>query len=96
LADKYKLHGSKRPGEKVDRVLLEGTSSNPVKWIDVGGDAVELNEEQVAELRSRGVDVRKSGSTSDEPEQSDTGAGETGAADAPATETPGSNPGDKK
>lgn len=96
----YKLHGSKRQGERVDRVILEGTSSNPVKWMEVGGDAVELSEEQVADLRARGVDLRKSGSTSDEPDQPDqqsaTGTGEPGAADAPATDNPGDNPGGKK
>lgn len=99
----YKLYGSKRQGERVDRVILEGTSSNPVKWMDVGGDAVELSEENVAELRSRGVDIRKSSSSSDEPDQSDqpdqqpaTGTGEPGAADAPATDNPGDNPAGKK
>jgi hypothetical protein len=99
LADKYKLYGSKREGERVDRVLLKGTSSDPEEYLEVGGEAVELNEEQVASLRAQGIDIRKSGSTDDDddnqPGAEQQGA-EQGAADAPATNPPGDNPGGKK
>jgi len=98
LADKYKLYGSKREGERVDRVLLKGTSSNPEEYLEVGGEAVELNEEQVTSLRAQGIDIRKSGSTDDDDNQpgAEQQGAEQGAADAPATNPPGDNPGGKK
>jgi len=80
----YKLYGSKRPGEKVDRVLLEGTSSNPEKVMVRGGDPVELSDESVAELRARGIDLRKVSSAGESEEKAET-----------ETETASDNPDDK-
>jgi hypothetical protein len=60
----YKLYGSTRPGARVDRVKLDGTV------LERGGDAVELSEEQVEDLRGRGIDIREeeSGSEATQPE----------------------------
>jgi hypothetical protein len=69
MADSYKLYGTKVRGEKVNRVILEGTSAHPVRWIDVRGDSVELTEEEVETLRARGLELRKQVSSSEEPEQ---------------------------
>jgi hypothetical protein len=66
----YKLHGSKRQGERVDRVVLEGSSVDPVRSIETGGESVELSEEEVTRLRASGLDIRKvSSSGDDEPEE---------------------------
>jgi len=69
MADSYKLYGTKVRGEKVNRVILEGTSASPVRWIDVRGDPVELTEEEVETLRGRGLELRKQVSSSDEPDE---------------------------
>jgi len=86
LADKYKLYGSKRQGERVDRVLLKGTSTNPEEYLEVGGEAVELDEEQVAELRARGVNIRKANGSDDDADNGDD----------TASDESGDNPDDKQ
>lgn len=99
---KYKLVGAKGPGEKVDRIILEGTSSNPDRYIDTGGDA-ELTEAEAADLRKRfNVDLRKVGDveSSNEDNEGDAPSVEDkkGQENAQRSTTPGghaSNPSGK-
>lgn len=81
--ERYRLLGMKGQGEKVDRVVLEGSSADPVRYIDLGGEG-DLTEEEVKDLRASGHDIRKVGD-SDEPDKSDSGDGNDG--EAPAVET---------
>jgi hypothetical protein len=60
-AGKYKLYGMKGPGERVDRVVLEGSTADPQLFLDVNGDEVDLTEEQVKALRASGHDIRRMG-----------------------------------
>lgn len=55
---KYKLYGSKNLGEKVDRVILEGSTDSPERWIDLHGEA-DLTDEDLATLKAMNLDVRK-------------------------------------
>lgn len=71
---RYRFDGTKNEGEKVDRIVLEGSSTDPTRWIDLNGEA-ELSPEEVESLRERGYKLHKTSSTSvDEPQ----GSGETG------------------
>jgi hypothetical protein len=73
----YKLYGTKNQGERVNRVILEGSSSNPVRTIEVGGDAVELTEQEAEALLARGLDLRvRQGSGSEEEPKSQPAAPE--------------------
>lgn len=61
VAGNYKLvgTGTKNQGERVDRVVLEGTSSYPTKALNLGGEAVELTEDEVTRLRADGYEIKK-------------------------------------
>jgi hypothetical protein len=64
---RYKFIGTKGPGEKVDRLVLEGTSANPIRYIDVGGEG-EMTEAEAETVRAEhGLVLRKVG----EPDSSD-------------------------
>jgi hypothetical protein len=75
--ERYRLLGMKTPGEKVDRVILEGSSTDPVRYIDLGGEG-DLTADELADLRASGHDLRKVGGASDDNE---------GEGEAPAVET---------
>lgn len=62
---KYKLVGAKRPGERVDRLILEGTSSNPTRYIDLHGEGVMTDAEAEVARREHGVVLRKVGEADD-------------------------------
>lgn len=57
--DKYKLIGSKHQGQKMDRVILEGSTSNPIRWMERDGEPVELSEDDLATLKGMGALTRK-------------------------------------
>jgi hypothetical protein len=44
------LRGSKRPGHKVSRLVLEGSSSNPVREALLNGEPFEVSDEEFAKL----------------------------------------------
>jgi hypothetical protein len=74
----YKLMGSKGSGERVDRVVLEGTTANPVRYIDLGGEA-EMTEEEAKQVSAEHyVRLRKQGEADDDDNEGD---------EAPAVET---------
>jgi hypothetical protein len=62
----YKLYGTKNRGQRVDSVILEGTSVDPVRVLRLRGDPVEMSDEEVEQYRARGLELRKV-SGSDEP-----------------------------
>lgn len=78
-AGTYKLMGSNRPGEKVDRIVLEGPSSDPTRYIDLG-EKGNLTAEEVTQLRRQGYKITK---------QAD---GESESSDAPDVETETTKP----
>lgn len=45
--------GNKRPGDGTSRIVLEGTSSNPVREISRGGAPAELSEEELEQYGQR-------------------------------------------
>jgi hypothetical protein len=47
------LRGSKQRGQRVSRLVLEGSSSNPVRYIDLNGDPIEVTDEELASLGER-------------------------------------------
>lgn len=49
------LRGSKRPGHKVSRLVLEGSSSNPVREAFVNGEPFEVSDEEFASLDAKYV-----------------------------------------
>lgn len=68
---RYKLLGTKNQGEQIARVVLEGSTSNPKRWIDLDGRA-DLTESEVERLRRQGLILHKVGEatgdkTNDEP-----------------------------
>jgi hypothetical protein len=97
---RYKLVGAKGSGERVDRVLLEGTSTNPVRYLDLGTE-IDLTEEEAEEIRSRHqVNLRKVGDSEREITESSSKAAQQAAQAATAGvpestgtgKTPRSNP----
>lgn len=75
---RYKLVGAKGQGEKVDRLVLEGTSSNPTRYIDVGGEGEMTEKEAEVARKEHGVVLRKVG---------DSEATDDSEGDAPAVTT---------
>jgi hypothetical protein len=73
MAETYKFYGTKNRNLNVGRVVVEGTLADPKRELVVGGEAVELSEEEVESLREQGYLIRKSGSSSDEAEPHDQG-----------------------
>lgn len=68
MADNYRLYGTKNQGERVGSVKL---SRNRVMVLR--GEPVELSEKEVDDLRARGYDIRKLGSSKpDEPSEQST------------------------
>jgi hypothetical protein len=57
---RYKFTGMKNPGERVDRAVLSGSSVDPEEYVDLHGEA-DLTDEQVDDLRSQGLVLRKVG-----------------------------------
>jgi len=55
MGDKYKLTGSRTAGEKVDQIILKGSSVNPEEVLELNGPGVELSEEQYNELNVKYV-----------------------------------------
>lgn len=51
---RYRLTGAQDPASRIDRVLVEGSSEDfpDGKTLELDGDPVELNDEQVAKLSS--------------------------------------------
>jgi hypothetical protein len=49
------LRGSKIQGHKVARLVLEGSSSNPVRWGDLNGEPFEVSDEEFDKLDRRYV-----------------------------------------
>jgi hypothetical protein len=49
------LRGSKQRGQRVSRLVLEGSSSNPARYIDLNGDPFEVTDEELAALGERYV-----------------------------------------
>lgn len=76
---RYKLVGAKGQGERVDRLVLEGTSSNPTRYIDLGGEGDMTEKEAETARKEHGVVLRKVG----DPEATD----DDSEGDAPAVTT---------
>jgi len=55
MGDKYKLKGSRTPGEKTDQIILKGTSTNPEEVLELNGPAVELTKTQFNDLDEKYV-----------------------------------------
>jgi len=68
MGEKYKLRGSRTAGEKVDQIILKGTSANPEEVLELNGPGVELSEEQYNELNVKYV-LEKDSVTSEASEQ---------------------------
>jgi hypothetical protein len=66
--EKYIFNGSGNQGEVVDRLVLEGTSTNPKRYLDNGGDAETLTEEEVKNLRKAGYKLTKQSESAAEKE----------------------------
>lgn len=82
--DKYKLIGSKHQGQKMDRVILEGSTSNPIRWMDREGEPVELSEDDLATLKGMGAVTRK---VADKSDTSDNSGDDTGGVQADPSPT---------
>lgn len=67
MATDYKFGGSKTPGDGTNRLVLEGTSVNPDRYVDVGG-TIELSDDEVKELRERGFSFTKTSDSGDDEE----------------------------
>lgn len=65
----FKLEGSKAQGEVVDRIILEGSSVFPERYLDLDGTEY-LTEEEEQDLRDRGYKLRK---VSEDQQQLDEG-----------------------
>lgn len=55
---KYRLTGHKEPGRRVSRLILEGTTSDPKRFVDNGG-VIDLTSDEVTDLRKRGYELKK-------------------------------------
>jgi len=49
------LRGSKLQGRKVSRLVLEGSSANPVRWGDLNGAPFEVSDDEFATLDAKYV-----------------------------------------
>jgi hypothetical protein len=68
--EKYVFHGSSNQGEVVDRLVLGGTSTAPERYLDSGGAAGVLTEEEVKKLRNAGYKLTKqSGEVAEKQEE---------------------------
>lgn len=85
---RYKLQGSKGDGERVDRVVLEGTTMDPVRFIDLHGEAEMTEEEAESVRKNHRVDLRKVGNVeSVEDNSGDESEAEKARGEAPVVET---------
>lgn len=57
----YRLVGAKEPGERIDRLVLEGSSTNPVRYIDLGGEGELTEAEAEVARKEHGAVLRKVG-----------------------------------
>lgn len=64
MPDTYRLYGTKKQGEAVSSVSVGS------KTLTLRGEAVELTDNQVEDLRARGFDVRKMPSSGDDEKSS--------------------------
>lgn len=56
----YKFVGMKDAGYNVERIIVEGSTSNPERYVDKGG-TIELTDEEVKHLRGLGHNLVKQG-----------------------------------
>jgi hypothetical protein len=68
----YKFTGMKDLGTHVDRIIVEGSTSNPERYVDLGG-TIELTEEEASDLKASGHKLTKQ---SEESSKDDSGEGE--------------------
>lgn len=98
MATEYKYHGSSVPGSAAGRVILEGSVSEPKRFVDPG-HTIELSDEELESLKGRGLkfikvsdgDAQEGGSQAgadSRDQQQDDQANSTG-------ENPDDNAGDK-
>ena len=73
---RYKLTGTKNSGEKVGRVILEGTTADPARFIDLGGEG-DLTDEEHKRLVAGGYRLRKVGEDSDDDNEGEAPVVET-------------------
>lgn len=83
--EKYRVLGASNPGQTLSRVIVEGSSTNPKRYADVG-DEIELTEEEHTRLKASGVKLRKA-SDPEEKETSDDSSDDS-SGDSPQ-QTPG-------
>lgn len=80
----YRVQGTSVEGQTLSRVIVEGSSTNPKRYADVGGD-IELSEAEAADLKASGVKLRKQ---SDPDDSSDSASSDDSSGDQPQS-TPG-------
>jgi hypothetical protein len=73
----YKFGGSKTEGREVSRLILEGSSTNPTRYVDLGG-SVELTDEEYERFKGS-YKLRKTDDDGGEEQQQGSGAPETKA-----------------
>jgi hypothetical protein len=66
----YKFLGMKADWDRTNRLILEGTSTNPERYVDRGG-TIKLSDEEAERLKKSGVKLRKA----DEPDEDSTPKG---------------------
>lgn len=62
---KYKFKGRKTHGDTTARLVLEGSTSDPKRYVDRDGE-IELTDEEVESLRKNGYDFHKVGESEEE------------------------------
>lgn len=74
----YRFNGSKQPGVRTRRLILEGTHDNPERYVD-RGETIGLTEEEHASLSKsyKFTKVNKDGSDDDENREGSAGPAET-------------------
>lgn len=94
--ESYKFNGTKTPGEVVNRLVLEGSSTNPARYVEVGS-TIELTDEEVKDLRSRNFNLTKASDDSEESRSSQEPQSKTeqAAAQAATSGNPGAQPATK-
>lgn len=63
----YRFTGAKGQGEIIDRIIIEGSSSDPKVVLELGGE-IELTEAEAVAFRNEyGVNLKKLQGNSDDP-----------------------------
>lgn len=58
MATEYRYTGHKKVGPPPARIVLEGSITNPERYVDLKGQ-IELEDEEVESLKSSGIELRR-------------------------------------